>query len=196
MRVRLRPAHSPAELAELYAVPHQHERWPDHQLRVAETIGLGRELMDLGEYPAVIADLSCGDAAIPRGLISYSRAPAKRAILGDFAPGYEIQGPIEQTLDQITHVGMFICSETIEHLNDPDSVLARIREKADSLVLSTPLGETTDRNPEHYWGWDEEGVRQMLSSGRWTEVVRRNVHYLPDPGEDWMPASYQIWGCR
>jgi hypothetical protein len=196
VRIRLRPAHTALVLAELYAVPHRHDGWPDHRVRVASTAGLGRELMDLAGHPAVIADLSCGDAVIPRDLIAYSTAPAKRVILGDIAPGYELHGPVEQTLDQITHVDMFVCSETIEHLDDPDVVLARIRAKADLLVLSTPLGETTDRNPEHYWGWDQEGVGEMLAATGWDPELRRVVTYLPEPGESWMPASYQLWGCR
>ena len=186
MRVRLRPAWSPEQLAQIYAVPHKHDFWPDHRLRVAETINLAREM----GVPDTVADLSCGDAVIGRAL-----APS-RLILGDFAPGYELTGPLEQTLDQIPHVGMFICSETVEHLDDPDAVLARVREKADSLVLSTPLCETTDRNPEHYWGWDTDGVEAMLRAVSWTPVLQRNVIYMPDPGENWMAAFYQIWGCK
>ncbi len=191
MRTRLREAHSPEELARLYAVPHRHDCWPDHRLRVAETIGVGREL----GVPSVIADLSCGDAVIPRALAASPRG-ASRVILGDIAPGYEMHGPIETTLGQITHVGLFICSETAEHLDDPDAVLARIRGKADALLLSTPLGETVDRNPEHYWGWDEEGVRQLLEGAGWRPEIYRDVAYRPGPGEPWDPADYQIWGCR
>ena len=195
MRVRLRPPHSPAELADLYAVPHEHTGWPDHRLRVAETIGLGRELMGLSGHPVIIADLSCGDAVIPRDLIGYSKAPAKRVILGDIAPGYELQGPIEQTLDQLTQVGLFVCSETIEHLDDPDTVLRKIRGKAATLLLSTPLGETTSRNPEHYWGWDDADVEGMLRVAGWVPVLSRIVSYRPGRDEEFMPADYQLWGC-
>lgn len=187
MRCRLRPAYSAPELAALYAVPHAHKRWPDHRLRVAETIRLAREL----GVPDVVADLSCGDAKIGRAL-----APAT-LILGDFAPGYELCGPLEQTLEAIPHVGLFICSETIEHLDDPDAALTAIRAKADALVLSTPLSETTGRNREHYWGWDTEGVGEMLSAAGWEPVVQRDVHYVPPgQGEEWIAASYQLWGCR
>jgi hypothetical protein len=95
---------------------------------------------------------------------------------------------IEDTIDRITHVGMFICSETIEHLDDPDAMLVKIRERADSLVLSTPLAEFTDVNPQHYWGWDTEGVGEMLDAAGWKMVMQENVlHPL---------AQYQLWGCR
>lgn len=184
MRTRLRPAHSAPELASLYNVPHAHDHWPDHRLRVAETIALAKEL----GVPDTVADLSCGDAAIGRAL-----AP-ETLILGDMAPGYQLCGPIEQMIHVIPHVGMFICCETVEHLDDPDAVLAAIRTKADALVLSTPLGETDAENEQHYWGWDTDGVGEMLAAAGWEPAIQRDVHY---PGErHWLPASYQLWGCR
>src|SRR5213076_938668 len=140
MRMRLRPAYSEAELAELYPVPHDHTRWPDHLLRVAETIKLARELVP---EPLVVADLSCGDAAIARAL------DAEITILGDLAPGYEITGPIERTILPVPSADLFICSETVEHLDDPDTVLKHIRKRCRALVLSTPLAEFTPVNPEH-----------------------------------------------
>jgi hypothetical protein len=187
MRIRLRPAYSPAELAALYPVPHRHDGWPDHRARVGETARLGRELMNLSGHPSVIADLSCGDAVIPRDLIGYSTEPAKRVILGDLAPGYELHGPIEQTLDCLSGVGLFVCCETIEHLDDPDAVLRKIRSKAATLLVSTPLGEITPHNPEHYWGWDAAGVGTMLTAAGWAPLLYREVIYAP--------AAYQIWGC-
>jgi hypothetical protein len=186
MRIRLRPAHTWDRLREICAEPHAHAFWPDHRLRVAQTIALIREL----GIPDVIADLSCGDAAIGRAL-----AP-QQLILGDFAPGYEICGPIEETIQQIPHVGLFICSETIEHLDDPDEVLRQIRLRADTLALSTPIGEVTDSNDQHYWGWDTDGVHAMLTAAGWQPEYMCCAHYLSRPGSGWAPASYQIWGCK
>jgi hypothetical protein len=186
MRMRLRPAYSREELAVICNEPHAHDYWPDHRFRVRQTISLALEM----GVPPVVADLSCGDAVIGRAL-----APEK-LILGDFAPGYEITGMIEDTISEIPHVGMFICSETIEHLDDPDAVLAKIRVAADSLVLSTPIGETDSRNEQHYWGWDIEGVEEMLTAAGWTPEYRCDAHYLSVLGNGWMPASYQLWGCR
>jgi hypothetical protein len=138
----------------------------------------------------VIADLSCGDAVIGRTL-----AP-QRLILGDFAPGYEICGPIEETVYRIPQVGMFILSETLEHLDDPDAMLAAIRSKSATLVLSTPIGEITDENEHHYWGWDQVGVREMLLRAGWGPEYQCDIHYLSQPNSGWAPASYQLWGCR
>ena len=171
MRIRLRPAYSPEELAALYPQPHNHTRWPDHLARVQETIKVA---LDLYQSPGgVIADLSCGDATTPRAVASERDA---ELILGDFAPGYEITGPVEQTITQVTHADLFICCETIEHLDDPDTVLKLIRERATRLVLSTPLGETTPANPEHYWGWDKEGVADMLAAAGWHPRIYRDLH--------------------
>lgn len=186
MRIRLRKAYDADKLAVLYRVPHSHDYWPDHRLRVAETIKLANEL----GVPESVADLSCGDACITNALM------VKTTYLGDLAPGYQICGPIEETIDVIPHVGMFICSETIEHLDDPDMVLAKVRGKADSLILSTPLNEPDDRNPEHYWGWDHDGVRDMLTTAQWTPVIQRDVHFTPEPDTSWAAASYQLWACR
>lgn len=186
MRKRLRPMPSPAELARLYAVPHDHRRWEDHLFRVDVTSAVaGLMMKPLG----VVADLSCGNAVIAKRLAT---SHGVRTVLGDFAPGYEHTGPIEQTIEQIGHVDLFICSETIEHLDDPDAVLKQIREKTDRLILSTPDGETNDANPEHVWGWDAEAVGQMLRDAGFTPGIHTTVDTRPSGGT----YSYQIWGCQ
>jgi len=179
MRLRLRDAYTPAELEALYPAPHDHRRWPDHILRVDLTIQVARFIYNGGP----VADLSCGDGAIARAL-------AIRPILGDLAPGYGLHGPLEDTIREISHVSLYVCCETLEHLDDPDEVLRLIRRKADRLVLSTPIGETIGHNPEHYWGWDEDGIRQMLESTGFHPIVQTA---LTMPAYD---VAYQIWGCR
>jgi hypothetical protein len=189
MRVRLRAAHPPAMLALLYATPHRHDRWADHRARVEATIALAIEL----GVPESVADLSCGDAAIVRALADWAQAQGQpvAVTLGDIAPGYELHGPIEQTLHQLGHVGLLVCTETIEHLDDPDAVLALARVKAGMLVLSTPLSEMHAGNPEHYWGWDKDGVRDMLSAAGWLTVIQRDIS-CESAGATW---TYQLWGC-
>ncbi len=180
MRVRLRPAHTPERLAELYRKPHDHRKWEDHKLRVDVTIQVCRYLFKGGS----VADLSCGDGTIASAL------NASETFLGDFAPGYGIHGPIEQTLDQIPKVDLFVCCETLEHLDDPYAVLRKIRDKCHSLVLSTPVGETTDENPEHYWGRDTDGVYELLQWSGFTAAVQTVVG-VPD-----RKVVFQVWGCR
>jgi hypothetical protein len=149
--------YTPEQLAEIYATPHDHSRWEDHKLRVGVTIEVARWFTRCGDV-ASAADLSCGDAAIIKALdVEYE-------FLGDYAPGYEFAGPIEETLEQIPPVDLFICSESIEHLDDPAQVLKQIRAKTRYLVLSTPVDRWDDANPEHYWSWDRQGVEEMLTA--------------------------------
>lgn len=144
------------ELASTYAVPHDHTRWGDHILRVSATIAAGLGM--LGEETIEsAADLSCGSGAILDAM------PARRKYYGDMAPGY-FHGPIEQTIHLIPDVDLFVCTETIEHLDDPDAVLNAVRPKARMLILSTPVGAFDDGNVEHYWAWDSQAVEDMLTA--------------------------------
>ena len=186
MRKRLRPMPTADELARLYAVPHDHRRWEDHLFRVDITSAIAGLLMKPG---GTVADLSCGNAAIASRL---AVSHAAKTILGDFAPGYEHTGPIEQTIYDIDQVDLFVCSETLEHVDDPESVLAAIRQKTDRLILSTPDGETNDQNPEHVWGWDAEAVEEMLLGAGFVPGIHTTVDTRPSGGV----YSYQIWACQ
>ena len=144
MRVQLRPFHTDEKLASIYPTPHHHSGWPDHRQRVRSTIALAGWFDNCQS----VADLSCGDGTI----IDALDIPVKYK--GDYAPGYDLCGSIDETIDLIPKVDLFILSETIEHLVDPDATLAKIRAKTRYLVLSTPNGEDNAGNVEHYWGWD------------------------------------------
>lgn len=189
MRKQLRPMLDRGRLRQLYAVPHQHAKWFDHRVRVDVTVAIAAQHMPTA---GVIADLSCGDAEIPRRIAE--RTKAEMIILGDYAPGYELTGPIEQTIEQVgkSSVDLWVCSETIEHLEDPDSVLAKIRQRTDKLILSTPDGETDpNRNPEHIWGWDSEAVGNMLAEAGFRPLSYSTLDLRPAGYE----YCYQIWVC-
>lgn len=177
-RHRQRPAYSPEELAQIYSEPHCHMEWEDHIHRVEASIELGRQAGYQGQF---IADLSCGDGAIAKAL-------SGNLILGDYAPGYPIQGPIEETIELIPDVDVFIFSETIEHLDKPDAMLERIRQKSDHLLLSTPLCREPDDNDQHYWAWDNEAIEEMLLQSMW-----RPTGYVE--AFNGMGYTFQIWTC-
>lgn len=183
-RERLRPAYDPDELATVYAQPHRHFDNADHRLRVAITINLARALV--GSVGSV-ADLACGDATVA------SAVDASRRYLGDLAPGYELTGPIELTIEQILPVDLFVCTETIEHLDDPDTVLKAIRGKTAALVLSTPVGCFHDRNPEHLWSWDRQAVEAMADVAGFRVDVYAELD-LTAAGPD--HYAFGIWGLR
>lgn len=158
-RFRLRPRHSDEQLAAIYAEPHEHSGWPDHRIRVRATIALASHI-DAG----TVADLSCGDGVIAASIHT------GRLILGDVAPGHEVTGPIESTIHEIDPVDTFVCSETIEHLDDPGTVLAAIRSKSRHLILTTPIDNWDDGNIEHYWAWDREAVEDLARRAGWNTV--------------------------
>jgi hypothetical protein len=182
-RVRLRPAHSPQTLAEIYREPHDHTRWHDHIIRVNATIELAQDLA--GGPLRAVADLSCGSAAVAKALT------AEEYHLGDLAPGYGYHGPLEVTAEELPKVDLFVCTETLEHLDDPDAVLRQIREKSGKLVLSTPVDAWQDNNPEHYWAWSRDDVEAMLSGAGWSVELYKELDFRPGG----LTYCFGIWGC-
>lgn len=179
-RVRLRPAHTPERLAEIYAVPHDHTRWEDHRVRVAVTSAFARACA--GRVGRA-ADLSCGDGTILRAI------DAEVRLFGDFAPGWPITGPIEDTIEQIPQVDVFICTETLEHVDNPGLVLKAIRAKTRGLVLSTPVDAWGDDNPEHYWSWSRAGVEEILTAAGFQPRVYAELDFRQAGGV----YSFGLW---
>lgn len=182
MRIRLREAYNKQQLKEVYSEPHQHFGWADHRLRVQMTIAFASWFGNVNS----IADLSAGDAAIINAI------PATNKYIGDFAPGYEFQGSIDETIDLIPNVDLFICSETIEHLDNPEATLKKIRAKTRNLIVTTPDSEINDGNPQHYWGWDSVGVRELLEGAGFKPVIFNTLQFQ-DPN---LIYDYQFWGCE
>lgn len=181
--VRLRPPHTPEQLEQVYATPHSHTKWLDHKVRVAVTAQFAHQLAG---HVNSAADLSCGDATIINALDVDTR------YLGDFAPGYDLTGPIDDTIDQIPVVDLFVCCETLEHVDDPAATLALIRDKTKTLVLSTPVDAFGDINPEHYWAWSRQGVEDLLSVARFQVLAYTAVDCRPGGGE----YMFGVWYCR
>jgi hypothetical protein len=178
-RERLRGAHEQKELEALYRSPHSHAGFHDHILRVQATIAVAKWLGPI----ETAADLSAGDATIINSLTVGKR------YIGDLASGYEITGPIEETINLIPEVDLFICSETLEHIDNPEIALSSIRNKAKHLLLTTPDGETGSRNPEHYWGWDSECIKDMIVQAGFEPMCLSLVR-LKEYGYEY---DYQIW---
>ena len=182
---RLRAEWTSEELQNLYEEAHNHWLYGrGHGLRVQFTQVIAKD-MAREVNATTVADLSCGNGEIAKvlDLIEF---------LGDYAPGYKYTGPLERTLEQIPKVSLYICSETLEHLNDPASALGQIREKAEGLVLTTPINAWHDDNEEHYWAWDREGVEGLLTEAGWTP----NVFAVLDSTVFNETYTYGIWGCK
>jgi len=172
-------------LAKLYAVPHDHSRFGrGHGVRVDVTQNILKDMAREVNAQSG-ADLSCGNGAILNVLNI-------KKYLGDYAPRYEYTGPLEKTIHEIPKVDIYVCSETLEHLDDPGYALKLIREKSKSLVLSTPIEKWEDTNEEHYWAYDREGVETLMKEAGWTP----NVFLFLDTTVFGEPYKYGIWGCK
>ncbi len=181
MRKRLRKKYSEEELKLVYSKPHEHHHWEDHKIRVQYTIEVAKQI----EGVESVADLSAGDATIINAL------DVTNKFIGDYASKYEFEGPIEDTIHDIPKVDLFICSETLEHVDDPEYVLSMIRSKTNKLILTTPEGKFDDTNPEHYWAWNKEGIEELLIATGFTPVRYEKLELAEKYYYD-----YQIWVCE
>ena len=123
------------QLRRLYAVPHDHEKWFDHKIRVDVTVAIAARYVDLD---CVIADLSCGNAEIPRRL-GY-QAKASQIYLGDYAPGYDITGPIETTVELIEpdSVDLWVARKLLSISTIRTRSWQRSGRRTKRMILSTP----------------------------------------------------------
>ena len=183
---QLREFHSAKKLSEIYSTPHDHQMYGrGHGIRVDTTISLTKDMAYQAQAKSV-ADLSCGNGLIAKSL------NLENTILGDFAKTYEYSGPLEKNLLKIPKVDIYICSESIEHVEDPGMVLSLIREKSNTLVLSTPIDSWYDTNEEHYWAWNRQGVENLLKNAGWTP----DVFIMLDTTVFEEPYIYGMWGCK
>lgn len=183
-RWKLREPHDDADLALVYDHQYDHTRWEDHKRRITYTRDFVDNAIWMWGGIHTVADLSCGDGAITKKLVE----AGFDVTLGDFHPGWPIQGKIEDTIETIPNVDLFICSETLEHVKDPDGLMHAIRAKAKYAIFSTPANERVQDNPEHYWGWTVSGINTMLSSAGWHPVL----HYVANFGY----YDHQFWACQ
>lgn len=167
-------------LAKLYGHTYVYKQWPEHKIRIQETIKIVQSVVNALGEDVVVADMSCGDEAIVDGLDGVSLAITNDITHGD--------GGIEVTTKTMRSCDVFICSETIEHLEAPWTVLEQIAAKTQWIVLSTPLDESPEiDNYEHYWSFTEEDVNTLLHQAGFKD---RKVQFLTQP--KWTYA-YQVW---
>ena len=154
---QLRPYPTRAALDAMYARLHNGANWWEHRLRADLTVAFACHLLPA----APVIDLSAGDAVIPRGI-----ARGHTVTLGDYASGYEYVGPISETVQLLDNSSdaIFVCSETLEHVEQPARLLYDIRPKCGSLILSTPADDVDESNPEHIWTFSTGDVGHLLAA--------------------------------
>jgi hypothetical protein len=109
--------------------------------------------------------------------------------LGDYADyGYQFTGPLDETLPKLDPVELYISTNTLEHLNDPDSHLKALREKCIKLLLSVPIDEQ-DAGGQHLWFWTRDGVEDMIKAAEF-EV---QAYCELDENPVWEHFKFGIW---
>lgn len=166
---RNRPAPVGAELAAMYAHANTADNWREHQLRTDITIALGRSSFpDLG----TVIDPAAGRHA--RTAAALAAEWDRSTITGDLAPDAAVDYPgvdartfLRELYLRNYVADVVVLGEILEHVDDPGQLLRQAHDVANGLILSTPLSEPPDVNPEHVWRWDKAGILQLLDMTRW-----------------------------
>lgn len=182
---QIRPFWSLDQLAEFYAKPYDSAAWAEHERRVRFTIPIAQRLVAERNVQSAV-DLSCGDGAILKAL----DVPVK--VFGDICPAAWLDhvGPIEETIQKIDAADLFICTETLEHVEHPRRLLREIAQRASYALISTPESEPVEDNGnwEHYWSWDAGDVGDMIDSVGMRVMSFNRLHEEH--------YTYQIWTVR
>lgn len=128
---------------------------------------------------ATVVDLGCGDGGLlsllPDDLTSwgYDFQPSNVAS----APRRGVDVRYANFLeDDIAYGELALCTECIEHLEDPHGFLERLSHNVRLLVCSSPMNETDEwHDTLHAWAWDVEGYRAMLDSAGFDVLETREV---------------------
>ena len=187
MRVRLRPTYTDDELTKIYGRVYDHTKWDEHKTRIEWTTRRLQHFIDLRRPQiASVADLSCGDGALLNGLT------VERKIYGDMvmAPHLTIGAVKAEIAVRYVQADLLIASETLEHLDDPDEFLREASANFRFVAITTPLGETSDENWEHYWGWDLMGVNDMLRATGWFPLQEETLPLANYTYQFWIARSY------
>jgi len=132
-----------------------------------------------------LADMSCGDARVPRSLAEYSGI---EPILGDYTPGYAYTGTLQETVPKLPVVDLFVSTNTVEHLNEPDEDLKLIRQHCNKLLLACPIDEH-DAGGQHLWFWTREGVEDMFTAAGF----RQEAYCELDENPVWEHFKFGMW---
>lgn len=188
-----------------YQVERSNDRWADHQLR---TLVTGATIAWL--QPDSVFDPACGDGSIvaaadrvrPIGhaFLADVSEPNIDRLVRDRRTGWQYAiASIETFIDLPNQIGsafygdvdVIVLTEILEHLVNPDVILAQAKQKARHLVASSPEMRPgqVDGNPEHIWMFDADGYREMLEAAGWQVVQHTTLRFNSD-------YDFGIWVCR
>lgn len=153
--------------------------------------------------PNIVADPAIGDGTVLEA--AYRMRPFEKAWVSDLSQPnierLEVSFPhskgvadIKTAIAQLPHVDTIVLTEILEHLEDPDEVVALAREKANMLVASSPVEEPDGVvNVEHLWSFGRDGYRDMLTYGGWHPFSYTEIGF---PGNPALYYNFQIWVCK
>lgn len=178
---------------KLYKNQYDHTKWWDHKVRIPLSITFISSFFQAkGIDIFTIADLACGDGAIPIGV---AHELGSSLILNDYAeppepdvPSLIYHADMYKVVERIPKVDLIILSEVLEHLDNPDLLLEKVRAKTDYLFISTPLLERENINPEHVWRWDDLGMGNMFSLAGFESICYGELNLGV--------SNFQLWLCQ
>lgn len=165
---RFPPGESPVSTFEYHRdrerAPHLEQ--PIHRARMDVALQM---VLDSGAKHVV--DLGCGDGGMLSLLAAADRGISARGY--DFAPANEIgwleRGVMCYPLDFVNRWGeipgadLYLATEVLEHLEEPEEVVRRVAQRGSMLVASSPWGESAASiDGSHNWAWDMEGYADLF----------------------------------
>jgi len=96
---------------------------------------------------------------------------------------------VEKGLEGLDTVDLIVSSHSIEHMQDPGKLLKTLYEQSNKgvvLALRIPSGVDKGKGSAHCTGWDEDGVRALLTRSGWF------IRYFFSGRGEWMIVATKI----
>jgi SAM-dependent methyltransferase len=148
-----------------------------HIERLLKAVEMVEQAISMGGKTVV--DLGCGDG----GLLYLLKQQGIEAWGYDLMPtnidyAVNVRGVNARytnfNADQIEYADITVMTETLEHMEDPHSVVKNLPSKY--LVASSPYNENDINHYEHHlWAWDPEGYKHLLENNGYTVVEQHLV---------------------
>lgn len=167
-----------------------HLEQPTHRGRLelaVDTVCLVIDYLEHLDRPSLrVVDLGCGDGGLLQ-LLQSSRCGAGVIARGyDFQPsnaaGWGERGVRAESLNfidnwsEVLHADVYVCTEVLEHLEDPHHLLRRVRARNAALVCSSPHDEHEGSiDASHNWAWDFPGYRALVDDADFDTVHHMTV---------------------
>lgn len=92
---------------------------------------------------------------------------------------HNIDGPFTRHVNKRTRgQRLIVCTEMLEHLEDPHALLRWLSQRCSTIVASSPHSETADRHEHnHAWAWDHDGYRALFEDNGFSVTRQTDVEW-------------------